>query len=303
MMITGLRPLSTSELLDRTFHLYRNHFWVFTGISAIPQLFILPLTLGGAAMSMRQNDTWSALMTGGGYLLFYLAVFVSQAPTVVAVSNLQMQKPVGIGSSYSGARKCFLRVVWIVFLLCVTLGLIFGGGGTLIALAIAAIAAVSPPAVSVIAGLFLTILPGYYALRWILLGSSLVIPATVLEGGGFLSSMRRSFSLSRGTRWRIFVIYFLMGVFGFVVAFLIEFLLMFGIAFIHIRNPHTFNALMQALWAVCMFASSSLVGGLAMIALSLVYYDQRVRKEAFDLQLMMATMGSKAEAVATAGNT
>jgi hypothetical protein len=289
-MITGLRPLSTSELLDRTFHLYRNHFWVFTGISAIPQLFILPLTLSGAAMSMRQNDTWSVLMTGGGYLLFYLAVFVSQAPTVVAVSNLQMQKPVGIGSSYSGARKCFLRVVWIVSLLCVTLGLIFGGGGTLIALAIAAVAAVSPPTVSIIAGLFLTILPGYYALRWILLGSSLVIPATVLEGGGFLSSMRRSFSLSRGTRWRIFVIYFLMGVFGFVVAFLIEFLLMFGIAFIHIRNPHTFDALMQAVWALCIFASTSLVGGLAMIALTLVYYDQRIRKEAFDLQLMMVSM-------------
>jgi hypothetical protein len=292
MMITGLRPLSTSELLDQTFHLYRNHFWVFTGISAIPQLFILPLTLGGAAMSMRQNDTWSVLMTGGGYLLFYVAVFVSQAPTVVAVSNLQMQKPVGIGSSYSGARKSFLRVVWIVFLLCAILGLTFGGGGTLIALAIAAITAVSPPTVSVIAGLFLTVVPGYYALRWILLGSSLVIPATVLEGGGFLSSMRRSFSLCRGTRWRIFVIYFLMGVFGFVVAFMVEFLLMFGIAFIHIRNPHTFEALMQAVWGVCIFMSASLVGGLAMIALSLVYYDQRVRKEAYDLQLMIATLES-----------
>lgn len=299
-MITGLRPLSTSELLDRTFHLYRNHFWVFTGISAIPQLFILPLTLGGAAMAMRQNDTWAVLMAASGYLLFYLALFVSQAPTVVAVSNLQMQKPIGIGSSYRGARKSFLRVVWIVFVLCLTLGAIFGGGGTLIALAIAAIAAVSPPAVSISSGLFLTILPGYYALRWILLGSSLVIPATVLEGGGFLVSMRRSFRLSRGSRWRIFVIYFLMGVFGFVVAFVIEFLLMFGIAFIHIRNPHTFEALMQAVWGICIFMSASLVGGLAMIALTLVYYDQRVRKEAFDLQLMMATLETPKTNSATA---
>lgn len=301
-MITGLRPLSTSELLDRTFHLYRNHFWVFTGISAIPQLFILPLTLGGAAMSMRQNDTWSVLMTVGGYLLFYVALFVSQAPTVVAVSNLQMQRSIGIGSSYSGARKSFLRVVWIVFLLCVTFGMIFGGGGTLIALAIAAIAEVSPPTVSIIAGLFLTILPGYYALRWILLGSSLVIPATVLEGGGFLASMRRSFSLSRGARWRIFVIYFLMAIFGFIVSFIIEFLLMFGIAFIHIRNPHTFEALAQAIWGVCIFMSASLVGGLAMTALTLVYYDQRVRKEAYDLQLMMATLEIKPESGAAAGS-
>jgi hypothetical protein len=47
---------------------------------------------------------------------------------------------------------------------------------------------------------------------------------------------------------------------------------------------------MQAVWGICIFMSASLVGGLAMIALSLVYYDQRVRKEAFDLQLMMATL-------------
>jgi hypothetical protein len=37
--------------------------------------------------------------------------------------------------------------------------------------------------------------------------------------------------------------------------------------------------------------------------LSLLYYDERVRKEAFDLQLMMATLESKTQAVATAGNT
>jgi len=300
-MITGLRPLSTSELLDRTFHLYRNHFWVFTGISAIPQLFILPLTLGGAAMTMRQNQTWSIIMTVAGYLLFYLAIFISQAPTVVAVSNAQLQKPIGIGSSYSGAGRSFLRVVWIVFLLGLISGAIFGGGGSLISLAIAAIAAVSPTAVSVTAGLLLTVVPGYFALRW-MLGWSLAIPVTVIEGGWFLSSFRRSLKLSKGDRWRIFVIYFLMGLLSFVLAFIIEFLLMLGIAFLRIRNPHTFQALMQAIWAVCIFVSTSLVGGLAMIALSLVYYDQRVRKEAFDLQLMMATLESKPDTAAAAGN-
>jgi hypothetical protein len=35
---------------------------------------------------------------------------------------------------------------------------------------------------------------------------------------------------------------------------------------------------------------------LATIALSLVYYDERVRKEAFDLQLMMMTLDATAPA-------
>jgi hypothetical protein len=288
-MITVLRPLSTSELLDRTFHLYRNHFLMFAGISAIPQLFILALTLGGAAMAMRQNYVWSSLMTMTGYFLFYLAWFISQAPTVVAVSNLQMQKPIGIGSSYSGARRSLLRVIWIVFLIFVVSAVLLGGGGTLIALAIGLIAAVAPTAVTVIAALVLTIPPLYFALRW-MLGWSLAVPATVLEGGWFLASMRRSLHLSKGIRWRIFVIYFLLGVFAVVVSFIVELVLILSIAFFHIRNPHILDALMQAMQAIAIFASTSLVGGLATIALSLVYYDQRVRKEGFDLQFMMSNL-------------
>ena len=288
-MITGLRPLSTSELLDRTFHLYRNYFWTFVGIAAIPQLFILPLTLGGAALSMRQNYFWSPLLTMAGYLLFYIVIFLSQPPTVVAVSNLQAQKPVGIGSSFKGAGKSFLRVFWIVFLLFVICGVIFGGGGTLMALIIGMIAAVSPTAVSVLAALVLTVPASYLVLRW-MVGWALIIPATVIEGGWFLTSLRRSLHLSKGSRWRIFVIYFLMGIFGFVVAIVVEFLLMSGLAFLRIRDPRMMAGVIQAVWAICIFISTSLVGALATIALSLVYYDQRVRKEAFDLHLMMATL-------------
>jgi hypothetical protein len=38
------------------------------------------------------------------------------------------------------------------------------------------------------------------------------------------------------------------------------------------------------------FVATSLVGALGTIAFSVVYYDERVRKEAFDLQLMMTTL-------------
>jgi hypothetical protein len=45
---------------------------------------------------------------------------------------------------------------------------------------------------------------------------------------------------------------------------------------------------------VATFISTCLVGPLATIAFSLVYYDERVRKEAFDLQLMMTTIDAPA---------
>jgi len=40
-----LRPLTLGEILDRTFSLYRRHFLLFLGITAIPQLLILALNL------------------------------------------------------------------------------------------------------------------------------------------------------------------------------------------------------------------------------------------------------------------
>jgi hypothetical protein len=40
------------------------------------------------------------------------------------------------------------------------------------------------------------------------------------------------------------------------------------------------------------FVAGSLTAPLATIGIALVYYDERVRKEAFDLQLMMASLGA-----------
>ena len=49
-MTTALRPLSTGELLDRTFYLYRNHFALFVGIFALPQLCMLALQFVNLAL-------------------------------------------------------------------------------------------------------------------------------------------------------------------------------------------------------------------------------------------------------------
>src|SRR5271169_5669056 len=45
METVELRPLSLGELLDRTFSLYRRHFWLFVGIMAIPCSFAIPFNL------------------------------------------------------------------------------------------------------------------------------------------------------------------------------------------------------------------------------------------------------------------
>ena len=49
-MTTALRPLSTGELLDRTFSLYRSHFGLFLGIFALPHLVVLAFQCLGVAI-------------------------------------------------------------------------------------------------------------------------------------------------------------------------------------------------------------------------------------------------------------
>jgi hypothetical protein len=294
-MVTVLRPLSTSELLDRTFHLYRNNFLMFVGIAAIPQLFVLALQLGGAAMMMGQQGTRAILLILVGYLLFYVAVYISQAPTIVAVSNLYLEKPVSIGSSYSSARRSLPRVIWIVFLIFLAMVAIFGLVGVAAGALIGVVAAASGPTWGTIVAVVVITPAIILAIRW-LLNWSLVIPVTVLEGGWFRVSIRRSKTLAKGNRFRIFVVFFLMGLFTAVASFTIQFLLLLPLQLLRLRDLHTIQAATQGVQAIGTFISTSLVGALGTIALSLIYYDQRVRKEGLDLQLMMSTLESSGPA-------
>src|SRR5689334_14648583 len=187
-MVTVLRPLSTSELLDRTFHLYRNNFLVFLGITAIPQLIVLALRLWYAATltTVGRFD-----MTNLGIaIVSYVAIQISAAATVIAVSNLHLDRDVSVTSAFSTAKGSMVRVC----LISLAVGIAAG-----------------------IALLFL-IVPGVYVwLMW-----SLVVPVTVLEGGRLNVSTTRSKYLTQGSRGRIFVIYLLIFILMWVVGMIFQ---------------------------------------------------------------------------------
>jgi hypothetical protein len=265
-MVTVLRPLTLGELLDRTFYLYRNNFGLFVGISAVPQLFVLALRLGGAAISAQQwvAFTLSLLLIG---FANYVAIQISHAATVIAVSNLHLDHPVSIRSAYASAKGSIVRV--------------FG-----IALAVGVAAGI---------GLILFIIPGVYLfLMW-----GLAIPVTILEDAGLSLSTARSRELTRGSRGRILVIYVLLGLLAFIVSLMIQWPMGFIAQLIAHRAPGTSLPVLQVMQAAGGFVSNSLVGPLVTIALTLVYYDLRVRKEGFDLELMTVRLQPGAQTIIT----
>ncbi len=259
-MTTMLRPLSTGELLDRAFSLYRSHFVLFVGIAAIPQLVLLAFQVAGSALSLPDNT--SDLRLGVAALGLIELVFdqvvtaAVQAATIVAVAQVHLNRPATVWDSFARIKHLILRVIG--------LGIVVGLGTSL--------------------GLLLCIVPGILlALRW-----AIAVPVAVLENFGVGDSMSRSTHLTEGNRGRIFLI----GVLFFVLIIATQLLLEWPI-------PHAISLLTHGagskIWSqiaeyIAAFISACLAAPLLTIALSLVYFDERVRKEALDLEIMMETM-------------
>jgi hypothetical protein len=264
-MTVPLRPLTLGELLDRTFQLYRRHFVVFAGIMALPQLIVLGLQIAQTLMEPGRPDPFDAL---GRLLLFLLVLMVvslvvgtvAQAATVVAVSEFHLGRQVTIAQALGAI------VGRIVGLCLITLAV-----GFLIGI-----------------GFVLCIVPGVLlGLRW-----ALVVPAAVIERTTLSESMARSSQLTEGNRGRIFVIFLLYFVLSMVLSSLWQ-IPVFIAAVMAGRaggDPGTLPLWAQLAAPIGGYVTGCLVTPLLTISLALVYYDERVRKEAFDLDHMMAQL-------------
>lgn len=271
------------------------------GIVAIPQLAVVAVQIPQRAVDPRHLGRFYASYAPA-WIASFIAIEIAHAACVMAVSNLHLERPATIGSAYRAARSSLLRVIWIAFvvvfvpmLIAIPAAFVAAFLASFLALAVGVhSAALGITAVVFVFGGF--VLGGlYWWLAW-----SLVVPVTVIEGGGVLASMRRSKNLTKGRRGRIFVIYALIAVLAWVVSAALQFPFTARLGWHSFRHPAGAPATIHILSVGAAFVSSSLVGALGAIALTLVYYDERVRKEGFDLQLMVSTLESEATSVAAA---
>src|ERR1700730_1522609 len=275
MADVDLRPMSLGEVLDRTFNLYKNNFLLFTGITALPFLVLLLINVGVAAVQTanlagphiprgytRPGPGMVAGAVGGAivFMLVYLFLLgAAQAATVFAVSDLYLSRTCGL-------RECYKRV----------------GGKALRVIAILTLAFLV-----VCAGLLFFIVPGVI----LLCRTALAVPVSMLEGSGPIRSIERSMALTKGNALSVFVIILMVWAITAVVTMIFEIPLMFFV----VNAARTHRALpfgVLFLQHLGTFISQVLVAPVATIAFSLMYYNLRVRKEAFDIQHLMASLGT-----------
>jgi hypothetical protein len=320
MEAVELRPLSLGELLDRTFNLYRNHFLLFVCIMAIPSAFSIPVNV--LILSLQGSFMNSALvMTPGksptlpspelivgaviGYLVFailFLTVYsIAVAAAVSAVSEVYLGRTMTVRGAYGRISGKFWRLIGVVLnillrvagLFVLIFGIVFGS--------IFGIGAVAGRGNPILAAVFVLLLMlgyvaglafcVYFALRY-----AISVPILMLENLGVLGTLRRSVVLTKGRRGNIFLTLLIASIIAYVgvVVFQGPFIVvtMLGMARGHLPTWLPFAS--SASGAI----GGALTGPISMIAIVLLYYDARIRKEAFDLQFMMTSIDNPPSAPA-----
>jgi hypothetical protein len=202
-----------------------------------------------------------ALGFGGAILvlLIYWVVYLfAQGGTVYAVSELYLGRTTTIRESLGRVRGQVLNLMGVTLL----------NGLTIMG-----------------ATLFL-IIPGIYvACRLVT-----CVPAALLEDLGPRNSLERSFKLTKdnaGRSFIIFLLYFIL-LYAAIFLFMMPFIFMVGLS---AKDPSAIR-MWLAMAQVGNVVAAILVSPFLTIATAVFYYDLRVRKEAFDLQLMMNPSGN-----------
>jgi len=250
-----LRPLSVGEILDTSFSLYRRHFGALATVSLVCTGLPLVLRLFiEAAGGLFMHPTLTLL-----YLLSLGALsLIATGATVFVVSESYLGRPLTAREALMRATPYMGRILIAWLLMALVIGM----------------------------GFLLIVIPGVI----LAVGLAVAIPAVVLESGRSASAaLSRSWELTRGARWRIFGL----GI------------TLFVLLYVPVVAIGGLVALLVPRGSAAVFGPASTativalaIGGVVQLfiyplfycVLTVTYYDLRVRKEGFDLELLASSL-------------
>jgi MFS family permease len=312
---SSLHPSSLGEILDRTAQLYRSRFFVFLGISVVPTVvvlvpfcgfFLLLAWLGSNSTSPPAED-WAktfAVVFLVIVSLVALAIYAAIAALAMAamnhaVSRAYLGERITIRDAYKAVWRRGWHYVWLLLLE----GLIIWVAPIAVWVALAVInasaiilthsAGLNGAPLGLLVLLAIVALVGY--VFWMLLRLSLAFPASVIEQIGAWSALKRSSALTKGTKGRIFLLYLLGAALTWLLSLGITIPLAIVMALVSAsvgpQRAQALNLVMAFVIYGASFAIQALTRPIYGIALTLFYYDQRIRQEGFDIEWLMQRAG------------
>jgi hypothetical protein len=309
-----LRPMGMLDMLDGVFWTYRKHFFTFLGVVAV---VILPFTLIETMLTgYIQYGTFTDLIgtpfRGGGQLppadmiLAYVALFgvglieylvvqpIMYGAIVWAAAQRTHGTPISIRGAYGFGKRSMLALVGASFLVLLASVVLLGiPYGTLLGVTFY-LAGTSSGSGEGAALAFGVVILALFIFLLALLGMLLLtvkllfVPqAIVLETSGPLTAFSRSWSLTRGSFWRVLGILLLVvlvvAVLTFAIGMLNAFLMVAALFTAGTENP-ALAAVAQAFATLLNSLPTLILFPIYGIGSTLLYYDLRIRKEGADLQ-------------------
>ncbi|MBK9944994.1 MAG: glycerophosphoryl diester phosphodiesterase membrane domain-containing protein [Kouleothrix sp.] len=319
-----LRPMSLGDMFDAAFRLYRQHFLTFIGITALLYVPVAILQLGlqlgygsGAlenwmrfatrpptllpgqsifdVMPLGEILTFIGLSMGLGVLQFLLVQNLITGALANAVARSYTGQPVSILDAYRLGWRRFLSLIGAslatlaigMVALTVIFGCTFGLAFVLLGSATgsrSSSAGVLAGVAVALAMLGLLLLLGLASLFFY---TRLIVTtqAIVLEDRGPLSGLGRSWRLISGSFWRTLAIAVLMYILAYIIAGIPSALVSFVL---QLLSANSLGAIMrnQAIVTLVATLGQIVILPLQLVIFTLLYYDLRVRKEGYDLELI-----------------
>lgn len=249
MTLAELRPLSTGEILDNAFGLYRRHFAplvvIVLVVSAVPT--ILELYVQASGGFFVRPVLW--MLTG---LLNIVLSAIGTAAAVFIVSDSYLGRPVDPWDALSRAVPYIARIVVLSILTTLVVGL----------------------------GFMFFLVPGVIFL------SALVISTQALvleENRSPIEAMGRSWQLTKGFRWKVLALVVVTAIIVFIPS-----IALVSVASFLATGPAVLTDLSIG-WSLALVLGAVvqlLLYPLMYSVLTVLYYDLRVRKEGFDLEVL-----------------
>lgn len=261
-----LRPMSVGEILDVAFGIYRQHLATLVTITVL--LTGLPLVVFFAAAGLAMASIATNILGLLVLVLLFLIGYVILTQLAMGASVLVIAEGyLGRTLSAGDAVRRTLDRLGLLIASGLLVGLVVGLGALLIFV----------PGIILLCGLIIT------------------TQVVMLESpDGATAAMGRAWNLSSGFRWRMFLLLLVGFVLTFVVLMGTNILvtMAFG-GFGADADPGTAGSVgLVLLQQGVQLVMNMLIAPLTYCFLTVAYYDLRVRKEAFDLEILANSLSA-----------
>ena len=273
---TVLQPMGFTDILDTIFSLYRNHFRLIFGICVV--YFVLTLGLNlltGISTFYFSNSGLGVMAIAVPVIASWITILISLfsiGALLFAGAQSYLGRQITAGTAFRQIARRFWSYLGSNILYMLVIGLL---------------------AITIIGSPFAI----YFAARW-----GFYSQAVLVEETSATNALRRSSELVKGTWWRVFGILFAI----FLLAFMIQTILQFSLLFLFgltqaIGGEEGLLKMFQQLFVpelttwdglvnyiIQSFTNgvvNSLMLPVGIIGSTLLYFDQRIRKEGFDIEM------------------